>query len=79
MKPDPILEEVWQIKDALSHEMEADPSAHAARLQDLIRKEESTGRKIIRSVAELRRFVMEESRKHDQLALAEKPSRYGNA
>ncbi len=32
MKADPILEEVWRIKDKLSHEMAADPAAYAAKL-----------------------------------------------
>ena len=57
MKPNPILEEVWRVKDKLSHEMAADPAAYAAKLDEIANAEEKAGRKVIRSAAELRQHV----------------------
>ena len=54
MKPDPILEELWRVKDALSREMAADPAAYGAKFDDLANGEEKAGRKVIRSAGELR-------------------------
>ena len=57
MKSDPILEEIWRIKDKLSLEMAADPAAYTAKLDNIINAEEKAGRKIIRSPAELRKHL----------------------
>jgi hypothetical protein len=76
MKADPILEEVWRIKDKLSHEMAADPTAYNAKLAALANAEEMAGRKVIRSAAELRQHVAEKARQETEaatLALNDKP------
>jgi hypothetical protein len=57
MKPDPILEELWRVKDGLSREMAADPAAYGAKFDDLANGEEKAGRKIIRSAGELRLYA----------------------
>lgn len=77
MKADPILEEVWRIKDKLSHEMAADPAAYVARLDKIASTEQKAGRKVIRSAAELRQHVAEKARQETEasaLALNDKPS-----
>ena len=40
MKADPILEEVWRIKDKLSREMATDPEAYFAKLGEITEAEE---------------------------------------
>lgn len=62
MKADPILEEVWRIKDELSREFVADPDAYFAKLNEIGKTEEKTGRKVIRSAEELRQLVKEKER-----------------
>ncbi len=64
MKADPILEEVWRIKDKLSREMAADPSAYSAKLDEIANAEEKAGRKVIRSAAELQQLVAQRERQH---------------
>ena len=54
MKADPVLEEVWRIKDKLSREFATDPEAYSAKLDKITDAEEKAGRKIIRSAAGLR-------------------------
>jgi hypothetical protein len=76
MKADPILEEVWRVKDKLSHEMAADPAAYAAKLDEIANAEQKAGRKVIRSAAELRQHVTEKERQDSEasaLALNDKP------
>ena len=78
MKADPILEEVWRIKDKLSREMTADPEAYSAKLDGITNAEEKAGRKIIRSAAGLRELVAEKERQlagQSAFALNDKPSR----
>ena len=78
MKADPILEEVWRVKDKLSREMVAGPDAYVARLDQITETEERLGRKIIRSAAELRQFADEEERQRARstvMALHDKPRR----
>ncbi len=78
MKVDPILEEVWRIKDKLSREMAADPDAYRAKLDELVKAEEKAGRRVIRSAAELRQLVAEKERQRAQespMVLNEKPPR----
>ena len=76
MKADPILEEVWRVKDKLSHEMAADPAAYSAKLDEIAKAEGKAGRKVIRSAAELRQHVAETARQVSEasaLALNDKP------
>jgi hypothetical protein len=76
MKADPILEEVWRVKDKLSREMAADPAAYSAKLDGIYSTEEKAGRKVIRSAAGLRQLVSEKERQHaneSALALNDKP------
>jgi hypothetical protein len=68
MKVDPILEEVWRIKDKLSREMAADPDAYSAKLDELVKAEEKAGRRVIRSAGELRPLVAEKERQRAQEA-----------
>ena len=78
MKADPILEEVWRIKDKLSQEMAANPDAYFAKLDEITKAEEKAGRKVIRSAEELRQLVAEEERQRaaaSALALNDKPVR----
>ena len=78
MKADPILEEVWRVKDKLSREMAADPLAYSAKLDAMVVAEEKTGRKVIRSAAELRQLVAQRERQHAEesaLVLNDKPAR----
>ena len=76
MKADPILEEVWRIKDKLSQEMAADPAAYFARLNEITKAEEQAGRKVIRPAEELRQLVAGKERERageSALALNDKP------
>jgi hypothetical protein len=77
MKADPILEEVWRVKDKLSREMAAKPAAYFAKLDGIADTEEKAGRKVIRSAAELRQLVAEKERlrtEESALALNDKPA-----
>jgi len=76
MKADPILEEVWRIKDKLSREMAADPAACFVKLDEITKAEEKAGRKVIRSAEELRQLVAEKERQRTEestMALNDKP------
>jgi len=78
MKANPILEEVWRIKDELSREMAADPDAYFAKLDEITNAEEKAGRKVIRSAEELRQLVTQRERQlaeESALALNDKPHR----
>lgn len=78
MKPDPILEEVWRVKDKLSREMAADPDAYFAKLEAMTKSEEMQGRKVIRSATELRQLADEtkgQRAPESALALNDKPPR----
>lgn len=81
MKADPILEEVWRVKDKLSREMAADPAAYVARLDDITNAEEKAGRKVIRSAAGLRELVAKKERQlagQSAFALNDKPAQKKN-
>jgi len=65
MNGDPILEEVWRIKEKLSGEMAADADAYWAKLEKMMNAEEKGGRKVIRSAAELRNHMAEIERQHN--------------
>ena len=77
MKPDPILEEVWRIKDDLAREAGYD----IHRMFDNLRKwsaEHPHSGPVFRNVEELRQLVAEEERKRAEastLALNEEPPR----
>ena len=74
MKADPILEEVWRVKDKLSREMAADPVAYSAKLNAIAATEEKAGRKVIRSAAELQQYLVKrEQHGESVLALNDKP------
>jgi len=78
MKANPILEEVWRIKDELSREMAADPDAYFAKLDEIANAEEKAGRKVIRSAAELQQLVMQRERQlaeESAVVLNDKPPR----
>ena len=77
MKVNPILEEVWKIKDELSREFAADPDAYFAKLNEIGKAEEKAGRKVIRSAEELRQLVAEKERQlaaESAFALNDKPA-----
>jgi len=76
MKTNPILEEIWRIKDELSREYAADPDAYFAKLDEIVNAEEKAGRKVIRSAAELRQLMAAEERQRAEesaMALNDKP------
>ena len=77
MKANPILEEVWKIKDELAREFAADPDAYFAKLNEIGKAEEKAGRKVIRSAEELRQLVAEKERQLAEtsaMALNDKPT-----
>ena len=81
MKTDPILEEIWRVKDKLSHEMAANPDAYFAKLGEIADAEEKAGRKVIRSAEELRQLEADKERQHPEaasMALNDKPSQKMN-
>jgi hypothetical protein len=78
VKADPILEELWRVKDELSREMVADPAAYFAKLNEIGKAEEKAGRKVIRSAVELRQLAAEKERQlaaESAFALNDKPVR----
>src|ERR1035437_1715501 len=78
MKADPILEELWRVKDQLSREMAADPAAYFAKLDKITNAEEKAGRKVIRSAEELRQLMAEKERQRvaqAAMVLNDKPPR----
>ena len=78
MTTNPILEEIWQIKDELSREFAADPDAYFAKLDEITDAEEKAGRKVIRSAEELQQLVVQRERQHAEesaMALNDKPPR----
>ncbi len=77
MKADSILEEVWRVKDKLSREMAANPTAYSAKLDAIANAEKQAGRRVIRSAAELRQHVAQRERQlaeESALMLNDKPS-----
>jgi hypothetical protein len=78
VKTNPILEEIWRIKDELSREYAADPDAYFAKLDEIANAEEKAGRKVIRSAEELRQLVAEKERQpvvQAAMVLNDKPPR----
>jgi hypothetical protein len=78
MKADPILEELWRVKEKLSREMTADPAAYRERLDQLVKQAERAGQRVLNSPDELRRHVAEQEQRRRQteaLMLNETPPR----
>ena len=76
MNVDPILEELWRVKDELSREMTADPAGYFAKLDEITDAEEKAGRQVIRSAAELQQLVAQRERQRVEesvVALNDKP------
>lgn len=76
MKTDSILEEVWRVKDKLSREMAANPTAYSAKLDAIANIEKQAGRRVICSASELRQLVAEKERQDSEasaLVLNDKP------
>ena len=76
MKADPILEELWRVKDKLSREMAADPEAYSAKLDEITKTEELAGRRVTRSAEELLQLVAEKEGQSDvapPMVLNDKP------
>ena len=77
MKANPILEEIWRIKDELSREFAADPDAYFAKLDEITDAEEKVGRKVIRSAEELQQLVAQRERQRAEesaMTLNDKPT-----
>ena len=66
MKADPILEELWRVKDELSREMTADPAAWRAREEQLLKQEAQSGRRILNSPEDLHRHMAEQEQHRRQ-------------
>jgi hypothetical protein len=78
VKADPILEELWRVKEKLSREMTADPAAYQARLDQLAKQAERAGQRVLKSSDELRCHVAEQEQRRRQteaLMLNETPPR----
>ena len=77
MKPDPILEEVWRIKDELAREAGYDIHRMFENLRKWSAEHPHSG-PVVRNAEELRQLVAEEERKRAEasaLALNEEPPR----
>ena len=79
MKADPILEELWRVKDELSRQMAADPEGYFARQEQRMQAEAAAGRKFIRSADELRCYAQQHEVATQQLVLRENTPKYGAA
>jgi hypothetical protein len=74
MKTNPILEEVWRIKDQLSAEAGHDVARFFAQLREWAAAHPHDG-PVVRNVEELRQLV--KRREAATPALREKPTKYG--
>ena len=75
MEPDPILEELWKIKDDLAREAGYDAHRFLENLRRWEVEHPHPGR-VIRSTEELRQYVEEEEcrrAEHSAMALNDKP------
>ncbi|MBE7500745.1 MAG: hypothetical protein HS113_10650 [Verrucomicrobiales bacterium] len=73
MKTNPLLEELWQVKDDLAREAGYDMNRIFAELRAAEAQQPGP---LIRSAEDLRRYVAEEERRHEAasaLALKEEP------
>lgn len=79
MKPNPILDELWRVKDALAAEAGYDVDRFLENLRRWEAEHPHTGR-VIHSAEELRQLAAEEGRKRAEasaLALKEEPPQPG--
>jgi len=79
MKANPILDELWKVKDALAAEAGYDVDRFLENLRRWEAEHPPVGR-VVHSAAELRQLVAEEERKRAEasaLALREQPPRQG--
>lgn len=79
MKPDPILQEVWDIKDRLAAEAGYDIKRFFEQLQTWSKAHPHTG-PVVHNAEELRRLIQEKEREQKEnadLALKENPPPYG--
>ena len=67
MKPDPILEELWRIKDDLAREAGYDTGRFFESLRQWTAEHPHPGR-VIHKAEELRQFMAEEERKRTEAA-----------
>lgn len=77
MKPDPIVEELWRIKDKLAAEAGYDAGQFVQNLQEWEKEHLGTAG-VIRSAEELRAYVAEEERRRAEVggvALKEEPKK----
>ncbi|MGA2174524.1 MAG: hypothetical protein ABSH38_06040 [Verrucomicrobiota bacterium] len=77
MKPDPILEELWAVKDKLAREAGYDVDRFVENLRQWEKAHPQTGR-VIRNAEELRQLVAEKERQRAQaspMVLNDKPPR----
>ena len=77
MKPDPILEELWKIKDDLAREAGYDTRRFLENLRQWTAEHPHPGR-VVNSAEDLRELVAEEERKRAEasgLLLKEEPPR----
>jgi len=61
MKTNPLLEELWRVKDDLAHEAGYDLDRICAELRTAEAQQPGT---LIRSAEDLRRYVADEERRH---------------
>ncbi|MCX6926942.1 MAG: hypothetical protein NT154_27600 [Verrucomicrobia bacterium] len=79
MKPNPILDELWRVKDALAAEAGYDVDRFLENLRRWEAEHPQTGR-VVHSAEELRQLVVEEEHKRAEalaLALKEQPPQPG--
>jgi hypothetical protein len=79
MKPNPILDELWKVKDALAAEAGYDVDRFLENLRRWEAEHPHAGR-IVGSAEDLRQLVAEEERKRTEaaaLVLKDKPPRQG--
>jgi hypothetical protein len=79
MKPNPILEDLWKVKDALAAEAGYDTDRFLENLRQWEAEHPPSGR-VVGSAEELRQLVAEEERKRAEAAapvLKDKPPRLG--
>ena len=80
MKSNPILEEVWRIKDQLAAEAGYDVDQVFDNLRKWSDEHPHKG-PVVRNAEELRRLIVDEERKRGQnsaLSLKERPSKHGH-
>jgi hypothetical protein len=77
MKPNPILEEVWRVKDELAREAGYDLHRLCENTRQWVAEHPHSG-PVVRNAEELRQLIAEEERKRAEasaLALNEEPPR----